>query len=100
MNGLCRVFTSSRVLSSNVTLLLSQIPNKTKKPLLANRRLSQFVSVRAMASEKQKQHAQPGKEHVMETAPQFSSSDYQPSNKLRVIIFITYSFEIKIITYS
>jgi len=40
-----------------------------------------------MASEKQKQHAQPGKEHVMESSPQFSSSDYQPSDKLRVIFY-------------
>ncbi|AEE33158.1 NAD(P)-binding Rossmann-fold superfamily protein [Arabidopsis thaliana] len=83
MNVLCRVFTSSRVLSSNVTFSFSQIPNNTKKPLLEKRRLSPRVCLRAMASEKQKQHAQPGKEHVMESSPQFSSSDYQPSNKLR-----------------
>lgn len=87
MNVLCRVFTSSRVLSSNVTFSFSQIPNNTKKPLLEKRRLSPRVCLRAMASEKQKQHAQPGKEHVMESSPQFSSSDYQPSNKLRVIFY-------------
>lgn len=32
----------------------------------------------------QKQEAQPGKEHVMEPTPQFTSHDYKPSNKLRV----------------
>ncbi|KAH9754997.1 NADPH-dependent aldehyde reductase 1 [Citrus sinensis] len=31
----------------------------------------------------QKQEAQPGKEHVMEPTPQFTSHDYKPSNKLR-----------------
>ncbi|KAJ4888633.1 NAD(P)-binding Rossmann-fold superfamily protein [Raphanus sativus] len=37
-----------------------------------------------MASERQKQGGvQPGKEHVMDPTPQFSSSDYKPSNKLR-----------------
>ncbi|KAL1350626.1 hypothetical protein HN51_014660 [Arachis hypogaea] len=31
----------------------------------------------------QKQHTQPGKEHVMDPTPQFTSPDYQPSNKLQ-----------------
>ncbi|EFH68174.1 oxidoreductase [Arabidopsis lyrata subsp. lyrata] len=61
MNVLCRVFTSSRVLSSNFTFSFSQIPNKTKKTLPEKRRLSQLVCVRAMATEKQKQHGQPAK---------------------------------------
>ncbi|KAK9215517.1 hypothetical protein WN944_007522 [Citrus x changshan-huyou] len=46
------------------------------------------VIIRNMASGNQqfppqKQEAQPGKEHVMEPTPQFTSHDYKPSNKLR-----------------
>ncbi|XP_022922637.1 NADPH-dependent aldehyde reductase 1, chloroplastic-like [Cucurbita moschata] len=44
--------------------------------------------VRNMASEgrqfpPQKQQAQPGKEHVMDPTPQFTSPDYRPANKLQ-----------------
>lgn len=67
------------------------LPESSEKRLI----LPQLVSVRAMASEREKQHAQPGKEHVMDPTPQFSSPDYKPSNKLRVIIFITYSLRLK-----
>ncbi|XP_022140852.1 NADPH-dependent aldehyde reductase 1, chloroplastic-like [Momordica charantia] len=50
-------------------------------------RLSVFL-VRNMASERknfppQKQQAQPGKEHVMDPTPQFTSPDYKPANKLQ-----------------
>ncbi|XP_057722979.1 NADPH-dependent aldehyde reductase 1, chloroplastic-like [Arachis stenosperma] len=31
----------------------------------------------------QKQHTQPGKEHVMDPTPQFTNPDYQPSDKLQ-----------------
>ncbi|KAL1188134.1 NADPH-dependent aldehyde reductase 1 [Cardamine amara subsp. amara] len=89
LNGLCRLVSSSRVLSSsNVTLSFFKLQNKTKKALIPEfscKRiiLPQLVSVKAMASEREKQHAQPGKEHVMDPTPQFSSPDYKPSNKLR-----------------
>lgn len=36
----------------------------------------------------QKQDTQPGKEHVMDPLPQFTSPDYMPSNKLQVYIYI------------
>lgn len=45
------------------------------------------LSVTNMASNNQppqKQDTQPGKEHVMNPIPQFTSPDYIPSNKLRV----------------
>lgn len=45
------------------------------------------LSVTNMASNNQppqKQDTQPGKEHVMNPIPQFTSPDYTPSNKLRV----------------
>ena len=35
----------------------------------------------------QRQERQPGQEHVMEPTPEFTSSDYSPSNKLRVGFF-------------
>lgn len=34
----------------------------------------------------QKQETQPGIQHVMEPTPEFSSSNYKPSNKLHVYI--------------
>lgn len=56
---------------------------------LAESRRPTRVIMRNMASGNQqfppqKQEAQPGKEHVMEPTPQFTSHDYKPSNKLRV----------------
>lgn len=35
----------------------------------------------------QKQQAQPGKEHVMDPTPQFTSPDYRPANKLQAPFF-------------
>lgn len=40
---------------------------------------------------KQKQETQPGKEHVMDPNPQYTSKDYKPSNKLQVFnLFVNY----------
>ena len=40
----------------------------------------------------QKQDTQPGKEHVMDPTPQFTSPDYKPSNKLQVYTFTGFFF--------
>lgn len=37
----------------------------------------------------QKQESQPGKEHVMDPAPQYTNPDYKPSNKLQVYILVS-----------
>lgn len=47
------------------------------------------LTVKGMASggdkfPSQRQETQPGKEHVMEPTPQFTSPEYKPSNKLEV----------------
>lgn len=78
-----RVYLCARIYSHERVVSTGHFYLKRKR----TRILSQLVYVRAMASERQKQGGvQPGKEHVMDPTPQFSSSDYQPSNKLRVII--------------
>ena len=76
---------------------LPKIPLNTHFP--ATQKISNFVpgslSVRMASDEpnfpKQKQHTQPGKEHVMDPTPQFTSPDYKPSNKLQVYIFIYFN---------
>ena len=45
----------------------------------------------------QRQERQPGKEHVMDPNPQFTASEYKPSNKLQVYNLIANSFMILVI---
>ncbi|CAN1124307.1 NADPH-dependent aldehyde reductase 1, chloroplastic [Linum perenne] len=87
-------------LISTFQSLISQSPNKTQFRSLhravflpASRqrnqrnKLSQIVRMASGGGDQrfpaQQQKDQPGKEHVMDPTPQFSSHDYKPSNKLQ-----------------
>ncbi|XP_031272022.1 NADPH-dependent aldehyde reductase 1, chloroplastic-like [Pistacia vera] len=74
-----RLFSSSRVLATRI-FSFSLNETRLKNPLR--------VFQRKMSSNEQqfpphRQERQPGKEHVMDPSPQFTSDDYTPSNKLR-----------------
>lgn len=66
------------------TLIFPSTQKKKKKITISVHPNSLFVRM-ASGEQKfppQKQQTQPGKEHVMDPAPQFTNPDYKPSNKL------------------
>ena len=73
--------------SKNKTQFLPIFPSTQKFPSISSPKI---LFVRMASGEQkfppQKQETQPGKEHVMDPIPQFTSPDYKPSNKLQVYI--------------
>ncbi|PON76379.1 Short-chain dehydrogenase/reductase [Parasponia andersonii] len=76
-----RLVLSSRALSTRALTWFPKSNHRTpKSPLLVFQRMA---SGEQQQFPPQRQETQPGKEHVMEPTPAFSSQHYRPSNKLQ-----------------